>query len=81
MAELLKAATAEKSSRDVTSLDLTPGVATNGVLSYSEALDGSKPPQQIPDLSGMKAVGQSAWPEVPLQESQHWIRMNNCHQD
>ena len=58
MAELLKAATAEKSSRDVDCLDVAPGVATNVVLSYSEALDGSKPPQQIPDLSGMKAVGQ-----------------------
>ena len=58
MAELLKAATAEKSSRDVDCLDVTPEVATNGVLSYSEALDGSKPPQQIPALSGMKAVGE-----------------------
>ena len=58
MAELLKAATAEKSSRDVACLDVTPGVATNGVFPYSKALDGSKPPQQIPDLSGMKAVGQ-----------------------
>ena len=60
MAELLKAATAEKSSRDVDCLDVTPGVATNGVRSYSEALDGSKPPQQIRDLSGMKAVGESS---------------------
>ena len=60
MAELLKAATAEKSSRDVDCLDVTPGVATNGVRSYSEALDGSKPPQQIRDLSGMKVVGESS---------------------
>ena len=58
MAELLEAATVEKSSRNVACLDVTPGVATNGVLPYSEALDDSKPPQQIPDLSGMKAVGQ-----------------------
>ena len=60
MAELLKTATAEKSSRDVDCLDDTPGVATNGVLSYRKALDGSKPPQQIQDLSGMKAVGESS---------------------
>ena len=58
MAELLKAATVEKSSRNVACLDVSPGIATNGVLPYSEALDGSKPPQQIPDFSGMKAVGQ-----------------------
>ena len=45
MAKLLKASSAEKFSRDVDCLDVTPGVATNGVLSYSEALDGSKPPQ------------------------------------
>ena len=60
MADLLKAATAEKSSRDVDCLDVTPGVATNGVRSYSEALDGSKLPQQIRDLSGMKVVGESS---------------------
>ena len=58
MAKLLKAATAVKSSRDVACSDVTPGVATNGVLPYSKALGGSKPLQQIPDLSGMKAVGQ-----------------------
>ena len=32
MAKLLKAATAEKSSRDVDCLDVTPGVATNGFV-------------------------------------------------
>ena len=41
MPELLKAATAEKSSRDVASLDATPGVAIDSARTHSEALDGS----------------------------------------
>ena len=64
IAELLKAATAEKSSRDVDYLDVTPGVATNGVLSYSEALDGSKRPQQKDYAADRDSVMDSDfWPE------------------
>ena len=56
MPELLKAATAEKSSRDVASLDATPGVAIDSARTHSEALDGSTGYTVlviIPDISNL----------------------------